>query len=240
MDIKEAAPIPAAAQSGAAPSGADIATTARRGILAAAAAGVAVSLVPWLNSRASAASTTPESTTPGSTETTVEATTTTAPPKQPTADDIALLDLLQSAELAARDLYDVAMDAQVFDGSVAADVAAIREAHEGYATSISGLIGRGAANVRNDTLFDALEADFGGDADAVSAAAALLENNLVATHVEALGQIVGVDGAALIASILVIEARNATLLTSLSGVDALADLLTSNGEALSPSDSPVE
>ena len=37
-----------------------------------------------------------------------------------------------------RDLYDVALEGGVFDGSSFSDISAIREAHEGYATSIVG------------------------------------------------------------------------------------------------------
>ena len=167
-------------------------------------------------------------------------TTTIAPVKHPTAADMVLLDFAQSVELAARDLYDVAIDAGVFDAAIVPEIVAIREAHEGYATAISGLIGRQAANKPNVALVEALAGDFDGDPDSVAAAAAQLEDAAVATHIDIIGQLVGVDGSSLIASIVVIESRIATLLRAISGVEELDARLEFDTEPLSPTDYPVE
>ncbi|MEO6124580.1 MAG: ferritin-like domain-containing protein [Ilumatobacteraceae bacterium] len=289
MDNKEAAITPADAQPDASESAASGGSLVRRRLFAAGFAGAATSLLPWLNSKASATTptdgTTPDTRTvdsdgnpfnvdttnasditTGGTQNSTELTnpsgdtsitqaptgaatpgssdgaapTTTLPPvKRPTAADIALLDFAQSIELAIRDLYDVAIDAKVFDESIARDMSAIREAHEGYATSIAGMIGRNAANKRNATLFDALSGDFAGKADAVAAAAAQLEDTAVATHISLIGELVGVDGSALIASIVVIESRNATLLRAISGVEDLAGRLAFDAQPLTPADYPL-
>ena len=160
----------------------------------------------------------------------------TTPPRRPTAADNALLTFAQKVEMTVRDLYDEAINAQVFtDAAVAETVTTIREAHEAYSQSLSGLLGRVAPNTRDETLFKDLQQGFAGDDASVAAAAADLENIAVATHTDLLGQLVGTDGATLIASILVVEARFATVLHALAGATSLADQLNSQGKALVPS-----
>ncbi len=238
MDIKQAAPGTRAARPTA-----ESAPVIRRRLFAAGASGVAVSLLPWLGNRASAA---PKTVPPNSggdtttTATTVPAPTTTAPPKRPTAADTTLLQFAQTIELAIRDLYDVALGAKSFEGATAKAITAIREAHEAYAQSISGIIGGKAPGTRSDKLFSALRSDFTGNAASVARAAANLENIAVATHTDILGALVGIDAAALIASIIVVESRHATVLNTLAGATKLSDQLASDGAALSPSDYPVK
>lgn len=238
MEIKQAAHSTTAAQSEA-----GTAPFARRRLVAAGLSGAALSLLPWLSDRAGAQPSTVPPSTGGDTTTTAStepATTTTAPPKRPTTADIALLAFAQTIELAARDLYDVALAAKVFDDAAAGDITAIREAHEAYAQSLSGLIGRNAPGVRSDKLFNASKGDFAGTAATVAGNAADLENIAVATHLDILDQLVGIDAAALIASILVVEARHATVLHTFAGASSLAQQLASQGTALSPSDYPVK
>lgn len=220
-----------------------------RRLLGAGLSGAAISLLPWLSGRASAtvppteagtaaspelvtAESTPETTT------TVPAPTTTAPPKRPTDADIELLAVAQTLELAARDLYDVALagSAAWADAPKATAVTIIREAHEAYAQSISGIIGGDAPNETNTKLFSELKDDFAGDLASVAQAGASLENVLVATHIDILNTLLGIDAAALLASILVVEARHATVLNTFAGATDLADQLASDGIALSIND----
>jgi hypothetical protein len=249
VDIKEAAHTDAAA-----PTDADTTTiggsVARRRVLVAGISGTALSLLPFLGGRASAsgrnnssaATTDPTSgstgDTTGDTTAATEAatTTTTAPPRRPTEDDIALLSFAQSVELTIRDLYDVAITAGTFEGTTLSDVKAIREAHEAYAQSLSGLLGRVAPNTPLDALFTSLEGDFSGDLADVATAAQALENTAVATHTDIVGQLLGIDGSSLVASMLIVEARHATVLATIAGVSDLDQQLASDGEALSPTD----
>jgi len=248
VDINEAAHLGAAEQRAADQS------VARRRLLAAGAAGTALSLLPLLAGRAGAASastgsttdstgdTTADSTsdtTGGSTAETAAATTTTAPPKRPTDEDIALLSFAQMIELAARDLYNVALGKSVFADATLEAVKAIGEAHEAYAQAISGLVGRAAPNSPHTELFDQLSAGFSGSVTDVATAARSLENNLVATHVDIIGKLAGVDGSALIASMVVVEARHATVLAHIAGVDTLDDQLATDGEAIEQSAVPA-
>jgi hypothetical protein len=187
----------------------------RRRLLGIGLGGAAVSLLPFLMGRANA--TTPPS---GPTATT----TTTTPPKRPSGDDVALLGFSQSVELAARNLYDVALTADGFDDNQRAVLATIRESHDAYAASLSGLLGRNAPQVVNP-VFDDVQSTFNGDASTVLQAAYGLESTAVATHTDILGQLQGTDGASLIASILIVEARHGTVLAYMNGATSLDDLL---------------
>ncbi|MEO7371471.1 MAG: ferritin-like domain-containing protein [Ilumatobacteraceae bacterium] len=195
----------------------------RRRLLGIGLGGAAVSLLPWLVGRAGA--TTPNS---GPTDST-PATTTTAPPKRPGGDDVALLGFAQSVELAARNLYDVALATKGFDDDQRAVIATIRESHDAYAAALSGFLGRQAPQ-SVDPIFDDLKSTFGGDTASVLEAAAGIESTAVATHLDILGKLQGTDGAALIASILIVEARHGTVLNYLDGATDL-DILLVNKEA---------
>jgi hypothetical protein len=219
---------------------------ARRRVLAAGVSGAALSLLPWLSDRAGAQARTAPPTSGG--ETVIAPTPATTapppppppPPKRPTAADIELLAVAQTIELAIRDLYDVALAAKSFEGETAEAITAIREAHEAYAQSISGLIGADAPGIRSDKLYNAQRSNFSGSAAAVAQAAADLENVAVATHLDILGALIGVDATGLIASILVVEARHATVLNIIAGASTLSNQLASDGVALSPADYPVK
>ena len=196
----------------------------RRRLLGIGLGGAAVSLLPFLSGRASASTT----------STSTPATTTTAPPKRPTDDDVALLGFAQSVEIAARQLYDVALGTKGFDDNQRAVVATIRESHDAYAAALSGMLGREAPQTVNP-IFDDLESSFGGDASAVLGAAYAFESTAVATHTDILRSLQGTDGAALIASILIVEARHGTVLAHLAGDSKLDDLLVATeADALAP------
>jgi hypothetical protein len=168
-------------------------------------------------------------------------TTTTAPPRRPNADDIALLSFAQSVELSIRDLYDVALGGKTFSGATRAALTAIREAHEAYGQSLSGLLGREAPNKRVEELFTSMQKSFSGAAADVATAAQALENTAVATHSDIIGKLVGIDGSSLVASIAIVEARHATYLATLAGAKTLdEELAGGDAKALSPSDYPAK
>jgi ferritin-like protein len=202
----------------------------RRRLLGIGLGGAAASLLPFLGGRASA--TTP----PGSTSDTTAATTTTSPPKLPTDDDVALLGFAQSVELAARELYDVALGTDGFDDNQRAVIATIRESHDAYAASLSALLGRLAPQAINPVVDD-LESSFGGDVSSVLDAAYALESTAVATHLDILGELRGTAGASLIASILIVEARHGTVLAYMNGATGLDDLLVdTEADELTPAE----
>jgi hypothetical protein len=188
----------------------------RRGIIAAGVGGAALSLLPFLGGRADAAATTTTEGTPS----------TTAPPKRPTADDTALLGAAQQVELTTLALYDQAIGkAKGWTPEQATLMTTLREAHHAFANAISGLLGRVAPNGPNETILAQRGSKFTGNSGDVLLAAADLESSLVATHLDVLAKLQGVNGAALVASILSSEARHVTALRDLGGVTDLSALL---------------
>lgn len=113
-------------------------------------------------------------------------------------------------ELAARDLYDAAIEAGADDPLWHA----LREQHESYAQRLAGIAGLSASGA-DSGLVDELSGDFTGSA-AVEAAAAL-ENSLAAGHTDRLPAVTGNELASAIASIVTAEARQATVLALLAG-----------------------
>lgn len=144
----------------------------------------------------------------------------------PADHDDALIGFAIGFELAARDLYEIAIDAGADDDLWSV----LREQHDSYAQRLSGISGI-SANTPNAELIDTY-----GDAFATSdpAEPALeLENTTAATNVDLLGQVVNVDAAGAMASIAAIESHQAALLAVMTGGD-LDAVLTNPATPLSP------
>lgn len=151
-------------------------------------------------------------------------------PNVPTDGDIELLRAALALELAARDLYLAQLAADP-DGDLAGAVAAMAENHEAYAQAIAGFTGTSARpDARNDEVFDGNIAAF--ESSDFAAAAHELEQVAVATHTALLGQYESSDAIYLTASVLVVEARHATVLAAVLGVDDLDTLFGNDQSAL--------
>jgi hypothetical protein len=200
--------------------------SSRRGVIAAGVGGAALSLLPFLSGRADAADTTTTASPTTASPTTVGTTTTTAPPKRPTDSDIALLTAAQKAEFTALALYGLAT-ARVKGWSAAETtvVTTLASSHQAYANAFSGMLGRIAPNAADETILGKFDPKFTGSPADVLKAAADLESALVATHLDILGQLQGVNGATQIAAIVTAEARHVTALRDLAGSTSLSDLL---------------
>ena len=180
-------------------------TVGRRSLIAVGVGGAAVSLLPFLADKVAAKAATP--------------------PQRPTTDDVAILGALQQIELAARDLYDKAAGLSGWSAAELTVVTTIRESHEAFAQSIAGLLGADAPNTAATDIVKSLGSGFSGTAAKAAKAAHHLESALVATHMEALGALQGVDGATLVASIQMAEARHTTVFAELAGYTDDAHLL---------------
>ena len=187
----------------------------RRALLGAGVGGAALSLLPFLSGGADASATTGDSTTTSST----------TPPQRPTDSDVTLLAFAQQIELTAQALYDEAIALGGWSDEQLVVLVAIREAHQAYAQSLSGLLGRQAPGQMSLPLFESLRGGFNVSADAVLAAAYNLESSTVATHLDVLAKLQGTDAAALLASIFSNEARYGTVLADLAGQTDEATLL---------------
>ncbi len=145
-----------------------------------------------------------------------------------------MLNDVQSAELAVRDLYDTALRAGAFSDEQTGVLQLFRDHHTAYAQAINGIIGKSAINKRNESLYSS-------NSDLVTASTTSLptlqslENILVATHTTIVGSLIGMDAVTLIASILIVEARHAAVFGSAPKMDVAsalndvaASLVTSN------------
>ena len=145
---------------------------------------------------------------------------TTSPPRRPTDADIELLAYAQQAELAARDLYHAALE-NGSAGDQPGSVAALAAHHDAASQAISSMIGRNAPQARLETLFTSFKPSISGASFATSAHQ--LENTLVATHQSLLGKLEGTEGAALVASVMITEARHVVALAALAGLSPASD-----------------
>ncbi len=155
-----------------------------------------------------------------------------AAPTSPTDSDKVLLRQVMRLELTAEALYREAIDSGLSD--VAGELAAVfAENHATYATKIAGAAGF-SADTLDQRVFDELQPAFAtSDADAFAEAAASLENTAVATHTELLPEYESYNARKLTASILVVEARMATVLTDFAGlVSDLDDVFAPDAQAL--------
>ena len=153
-----------------------------------------------------------------------------AAPNLPTEADIVGLRAALVLELTASDLYEAA--AAALGDSEAEFAAVVSENHKAYAQAIAGAIGASAQG-RDEDLYNSLASAFTtSDAQAFAAAARGLENTAVDTHTALLDGYESIDAIELTASILVIEARHATVLTSMAGFASnLDDMLGTTGGA---------
>lgn len=147
-----------------------------------------------------------------------------APPSSPTEDDVAVLGQAMAAELTAASLYQVAIDAGLdADTAELADV--FRANHTAYADQIAGAAGL-SANARNEELFDQFESDFDtSDVTTFATTANAMENTLAETHTGLFNGYDSIDARTLTSSIVVVEARMATVLADLADLAGDLDAL---------------
>ncbi len=212
-DTPDTAPAAAAADA-ASPSG------LRRRLVGAGLIGLTGALLPGIASGAAASP---------------DQTTTTAPPKRPSEADLALLRFAQSAELTAHSLLTTALATGL--GEITASVVSrVRDAHLAFAQALAAEIGRTAPGAPDEALVGQFEAAFSGSQQSILDAAVELENTLVATHTEVMGQLEGTDGAKLVASFVIAEARHAVAFADLAGAASLDDYLVNDAAALAPAE----
>ncbi len=158
-------------------------------------------------------------------------------PGRPTDADVTLLGFAQQLELTARDLYQLAID-EGAAGSEDRVLLACHKNHQAAADALSAMLGRDAPQKRDDALFDEWAPRFtSADLQEVAAAGLELENMLVATQIEMIGQLEGLDGIEALGATLLMQSRMGTVLAHLSGQgDDPAALLENSARALTPTE----
>lgn len=147
-----------------------------------------------------------------------------AAPGTVSENDRTLITFAIGLELAARDLYQAAIDA----GNTAPPWRILSDQHRAYAERLAGLIGV-PANVVDAAVFSQLEASFTGDRPANAAFG--LENTAAATHIQMLGALDDPVIAEIVAAIAAMESRHAAYLAERSGRGGDFDALFSNSAA---------
>lgn len=156
----------------------------------------------------------------------------TAPPKMPTSADKQLLDFALSAELSVHDLYVTAINSGMLSADEKLMMEMFSEHHKSYAQSLNGLLGKAATNTRNEALYSTYAGQL-TSAQAMNRVLQSIENTMVATHIDILSSLEGMDGATLVASIITVEARHAAVFGTLP-TSSLSNALNSAATSLAP------
>ena len=150
----------------------------------------------------------------------------------PTSADKQLLDFALSAELSVHDLYVTAINSGMLSADEKLMMEMFSEHHKSYAQSLNGLLGKAATNTRNEALYTTYAGQL-TSAQAMNRVLQSIENTMVATHIDILSSLEGMDGATLVASIITVEARHAALFGTLP-TSSLSNALNSAATSLAP------
>ena len=147
-----------------------------------------------------------------------------AAPYSPTAADSTTLEQALQIELAAKLLYRDAVAAGLAD--VAGEVAKVfGDNHEAYADRFAAITGI-SADTYNEAFYAENKDTFAtSDAAEFAQAAWELENNFAATYTKLFTSLESVESQTVVASIVVINGRMATVLADLAGVSSDFDLV---------------
>jgi superoxide dismutase len=150
----------------------------------------------------------------------------------PTSADKQLLDFALSAELSVHDLYVTAINSGMLSADEKLMMEMFSEHHKSYAQSLNGLLGKAATNTRNEALYTTYAGQL-TSAQAMNRVLQSIENTMVATHIDILSSLEGMDGATLVASIITVEARHAAIFGTLP-TSSLSNALNSAATSLAP------
>jgi len=147
-----------------------------------------------------------------------------AAPYPPTDTDNAKLTQAQQLELAAKLLYRDAAEAGLTDAAL--EVAQVfGDNHEAYADQFAAMTGV-SADTFNAAAYEERKDDFStSDVAQFTAAAWELENNLAATYSDLFDSFESVQAQTVVASIVVVNARMATVLADLAGLSDDVNIL---------------
>jgi len=128
--------------------------------------------------------------------------------------DSKLLAFAQALELAIRDIYATLVDRGTKTGDELAILKLMHSHHVAYEQSLNGMLSKKAATSRNDEVFTQT---FSALSDPTKTWPVLLEleNTAVATHTALVEKIESPTAASLIASVVMVEARHAAIISTL-------------------------
>ncbi len=148
-------------------------------------------------------------------------TTTTTLPRRPEPGDLDVLAFAQSLELAAVAGYGEIVGSGLLDDEMTKVARLFQRHHQEHADAFAGMASSDAPNRANVAYLDEVSGGIGEAADqgAVLRVALDVENRAAAFYIGALEDIVALEPAALVASIVPIDGRHAVVLAQAIGLD---------------------
>ena len=144
--------------------------------------------------------------------------------------DIKLLAFAQTLELTTRDVYVNVVGRKSLGDDERALLEQFHAHHVAYEQTLNGLLSKNAANKRDEVIFESFVAKL-SEAQNFWSALLEIENTMIASHNKAIETIESAKVAALLASMITVEARHAAILASQTTTN-LSAALDNNTTAL--------
>ncbi|NBS00212.1 MAG: hypothetical protein EBT42_07595 [Actinobacteria bacterium] len=144
--------------------------------------------------------------------------------------DIKLLAFAQTLELTTRDIYAAVVSRKSLSDDESALLEQFHAHHVAYEQALNGLLSKNATNKRDDAIYASFSAKL-SEAQNIWIALLEIENIMIASHTKAIETIESAKAAALVASIITVEARHAAILASQTTTN-ISTALDNNTSAL--------
>ena len=144
--------------------------------------------------------------------------------------DIKLLAFAHTLELTTRDTYAAAVARKSLSDDERALLEQFHANHVAYEQSLNGLLSKNAVAKRDDAIYASFGAKL-SEAQNIWLALLEIENIMIASHTKAIETIESAKVAALVASMITVEARHAAILASQATTN-ISTALDNNASAL--------
>ena len=144
--------------------------------------------------------------------------------------DIKLLAFAHTLELTTRDTYAVAVARKSLSDDERALLEQFHANHVAYEQSLNGLLSKNAVTKRDDAIYASFSTKL-SEAQNIWLALLEIENIMIASHTKAIETIESAKVAALVASMITVEARHAAILASQATTN-ISTALDNNASAL--------
>jgi len=144
--------------------------------------------------------------------------------------DTKLLAFAHTLELTTRDIYIVAVARKSLSDDERTLLEQFHANHVAYEQSLNGLLSKNAVTKRDDAIYASFSAKL-SEAQNIWLALLEIENIMIASHTKAIETIESAKVAALVASMITVEARHAAILASQATTN-ISTALDNNASAL--------
>ena len=144
--------------------------------------------------------------------------------------DIKLLAFAHTLELTTRDTYTAAVARKSLSDDERALLEQFHANHVAYEQSLNGLLSKNAVTKRDDAIYASFSTKL-SEAQNIWLALLEIENIMIASHTKAIETIESAKVAALVASMITVEARHAAILASQATTN-ISTALDNNASAL--------